>query len=211
MTRNGTVVGRRLYNCVLCSKGFIPWPVYPIPPISTDLLVTCLCGTTRVYVSRQPAIPHADTHVRNLRIHECTLALVWAAGRVGSRRPGCVTQLLWRPLQRSHGGEAAMRSRPHQNVGHGAHMQTDCIFISEGQTDFLSLVENDNSTPTRLVSLCITHEECDAPDVEPRTPHTPSPRKEGCRGRCRVHTHVRKHNEKCITEAVVCVTFNIQL
>ncbi|MPC59297.1 hypothetical protein E2C01_053313 [Portunus trituberculatus] len=60
----------------------------------------------------RPAIPHADTHVRNLRIHECTLAFVLAGGRVGSQGPGCVTQLarLW--VLRSHGGESATRSPP---------------------------------------------------------------------------------------------------
>lgn len=112
MTRNGTVVARRLYNSVLCSKGFIPRPVYPIPPISTDLLATCLCGTTGVYLSRQPAIPHADTHVRNLRIHECTLAFVLAGGSVGSQGLSCVIQLARRWVLRSHGGESAMRSPP---------------------------------------------------------------------------------------------------
>ncbi|KAK3864789.1 hypothetical protein Pcinc_029547 [Petrolisthes cinctipes] len=67
-------VAARLYNSVFRRKGFILPAANSIPPIRADLLVTCLCTTTRVYLRPQSwlVIPHVPTHVRVLRIHECS-------------------------------------------------------------------------------------------------------------------------------------------
>ncbi|KAK4293529.1 hypothetical protein Pmani_033787 [Petrolisthes manimaculis] len=46
-------VAARLYNSVLRRKGFILPAANSIPPIRADLLVTCLCTTTRVYLRPQ--------------------------------------------------------------------------------------------------------------------------------------------------------------